>query len=408
MAKTHSEFSPSASHRWMNCAGSVALCKDAPPQVFSKYAHEGTQAHKCLEFILKKFIAATGNKIPLMKTAEKIARTKWNDEMVDNALLAAKIIFDLRPSPTAKLLIETKIQMTHLGPKVFGSLDAAWVEMWGPLVVIDYKYGAGMPVYPFYEESQKENSQLMLYAAGLAKKCNYEFNSVVLVIIQPRVWNENDEKFTLHKTKIRILKNFETEIKKAITAAKTPKAKLVSGEWCTFCPANTICPEISKNAMEKADIVFDVDTGIQATPDPKALTPEHLGKILDACDTLEKWMTAVREHAFALAERGEKIPGRKLVNKRGVRVWLPKAEAWAAKKFGARVYKREFLSPAQLEKTIGSEAKNFTAKYTSNISSGYTLVKESDKRDEVTSLLAFDIKNDNKENVVKLKPTNKG
>src|SRR5690606_28337427 len=105
---------------------------------------------------------------------------------------AAKKIYELRPSHSAKLLIETKVALKQVGPGLFGTLDYAWVDEWGELTVIDYKYGQGVAVFPV-DENGKGNSQLMYYAAGLANKFHYEFDSVKLVIIQPRVWRDDGE-----------------------------------------------------------------------------------------------------------------------------------------------------------------------------------------------------------------------
>ena len=360
--RQHASFAPSAAHRWMNCPGSFNLSKKAPPQFESKYAIEGTQAHECLEFIVKRY-----SNLHKVKTE---AVKKWDEEKVEHAITAAKIIFDLRPSPSAKLSTETKVKLEHISKNLYGSLDYSWVEDFGSLVVIDYKYGAGVPVSPV------ENHQLLTYAVGVAKKHNYEFDSVKLVIIQPRVEGVQSGWVTT----VKRLQQFERELKDAIRAAKQPDARLNNGEWCRWCPALTICPAVSKNQMVKADIVFDVDTGIEAVPDPKGVTVDKLPAILDACEVLELWIKGVREHAFNLADNGKKIKGWKLEPKRAQRVWLPKAEALAKRTFGSMAFKTEMLSPAQLEKSVGKEgAKSFIEKNTAQVSSGFNLVREDGK-----------------------------
>lgn len=381
--RKHSDFAASASERWLNCHGSVNLCKKAPPQKESKYALEGTQAHECLEFIVKRYSNLLKAKTEALK--------KYPEDMVEHALTSADVIFDLKPSKSAKLVIEERIHLKQVGPALFGTLDYAWVDVWGELTVIDYKYGQGVAVFPCDEEG-KENSQLMYYAAGIAHKFNYEFDSVKLVIVQPRVWNEDGVIFREHKTTIGKLRKFEKEVKEAVAIAKTAQAPLRAGDWCKWCPAATLCPEISDNQMRNADIFLEESTGAVAVPEPKALNVERLPKLLDACDVLETWIEKVREHAFELAKTGTKIPGRKLVQKRSTRTWLPDAEKKAQEFFGELAFsKPQLLSPAQLEKAVGKEAKEFTQEFTTNISSGVTLVPESDKRPEVKDAILFDI-----------------
>lgn len=389
--RKHSDFAASSSHRWLNCPGSVELSKKAPPQKESPYAAEGTRAHECLEFIVRRFSNLEGAKTEALK--------KWPAEMVEHAITSAKTIFKLKPSKEAKLLIETRVVLKHIGAGLFGTLDYAWVDIWGELTIIDYKYGAGVPVLPIDDESGEPNSQLMYYASGIAAKYDYEFSHVKLAIIQPRVWREDEDPLTEGKTTIKALREFEKKVKAAVANSKKPGAPLnpapsEGDNWCRWCPAASFCPAISKMQMSNADIAFDVETGIDPNTMPKveALTAETLPKVLDACDLLEVWIEKVRAYAFQLACDGHKIGGRKLVEKRTVRFWLPEAEDAAKKIYGEMAFsKPELLSPAQLEKKLGKQAKGFTEEYTDNKSSGYTLAKASDRRPEISSIVAFDV-----------------
>lgn len=381
--RKHSSFSASASKRWLTCPGSVALSRQAPPQKESFYAKEGTEAHECLEFIVKRY----GNKERAVGEALK----RWPLEMVEHCEKSADLVFELKPSEHAKLLVETRVQISSISDKLFGTLDYAWIEDWGKLVIIDFKYGAGIPVLPF--EDGEENTQLLYYAAGLCDKFGYDFETIELAVIQPRVWRDDGSALTSHETSVSVVKDFKNKIRDAISVAKKPNAPLCAGDHCRFCPASPLCPELSKNSMAAADIVFDVDDGkIQALPQTELIPVAKLPQVLKSCDLLEKWIKSVREFAFEYAEAGNEIEGYKLVAKRSTRSWLPEAEDAARRLFKNEAYEetKRFLSPAQLEKKLGAKAKAFTEEYTTAISSGFTLVPEKDKRAPVKDVVVFD------------------
>jgi hypothetical protein len=377
--RKHSKFAASSAKRWLNCPGSVRLSEKAPPQFESIYAKEGTDAHECLEFLVRRYV----NLLIAMNEAKK----KWPEEMVEHAVNAAHLIHELRPSKDSKMLIETRVSLKHISPKMFGTLDYAWVDDWGDLVVIDFKYGVGV-VNPLEDDGQP-NPQLMYYAAGLLQKYGDGFGSLKLAIIQPRVFGDSPLKVA--DVAISKIKEFEDQVRKAHTLAHRPDAPFKAGDWCKYCSAITICPENSQKQLVEAEIIFDIDDGIIANPEPLTLTAANLPKLLKAADQLELWIKAVREQAFNMATGGQKIPGYKLIEKRPTRVWTNDAEKVARVKFGQETYEQKMLSPAQLEKKFGAQGKDFTAKYTAAVSSGVNLVPESHKAPEAVTQIQFDL-----------------
>ncbi len=383
-SRKHSEFSPSSAERWMKCPGSIRLGKSAPPQRESFYAREGTEAHECLEFLVKRFSNLDGARVE--------AARKYPLEMVSHGVESARRIFspDLRPSPEAKLLVESRVKM-QLAKAIWGTLDYAWVDLWGTLAVADYKYGVN-PVLPVGEDGTP-NPQLMIYAHGLAERHDFDFTDVKLAIIQPRAWSESGDGVTHATVSIKRLREFGLEVAEAVKRASSPGAPLVSGSHCKYCPAVATCPELSRKALDDANIVFDTDVGIVAAPSAQLITAKTLPGYLKAADQLDIWIKELRAVAYQLAEDGEEIPGYKLVPKRASRIWAPEARTRAEMVFGAAAFEIEtrFLSPAQLEKKIGKKnAEKFVNEFTSSVSSGFALVPESDKRGEVHSTLAFD------------------
>jgi len=391
-SRKHSLFGPSSAERWLECLGSVELAKSAPPQQDSPWALEGTRAHECLEYIVKRYEDR--------RSAKQEALSKWPGDMVEHCLSAADIIFSpkIRPSPEAELMTEQRVVLKS-AKQIFGTLDYAWVDYFGVLTVVDFKYGVGVTVFAENEQGEP-NPQLMLYAAALASKFNFDFEMVRIAIIQPRVWAADEDPISIRDVSIKELKAFIKKVEQAVQIAMQPGAPLKSGSHCRWCPSASTCPENSTKALAKAHIAFDIEEGVQAKPDTMLLTAETLPRILEACDELEIWIRAARARAQQLAESGVTIPGYKLVPKRAVRVWLPGAESAAAAKWQLDAYhfEKKFRSPAQLEKLKGKEAKEFAKEFTASVSSGANLVRENDKRPELPSVSSdFDFEDDDDE-----------
>ncbi len=237
--KLHSKFSASGSDRWLNCPGSVALSEKAPPQKESVYALEGTDAHTCLEFIMK-------NKRPY--TAASMLTKQYPTSMVDHALKCYEQIKSLVPQG-AELLCETKVELDFVEPGMFGTVDAAIVELFGVLWVIDYKYGAGRMVSP------EGNTQAIYYALGIAHKYNFNFAKIRLAIAQPRVIHK-DGFFRTWDMEVPELMKWTGIFKKGVEACKEPNPPFNPGRWCYFCPAQDICPAIEAKDFEKAQADF--------------------------------------------------------------------------------------------------------------------------------------------------------
>ena len=240
--KLHAKFSASGSERWINCPGSIALSAKAPAQVDSVYAKEGTDAHTVLEFVMKN------RKVPSNKVVGALKR-QWPMAMITHAIETAGNIYKLVPKD-AELLCETRVDLEFVDEGMFGTVDAAIVELFGTLWVIDYKYGAGRLVDP------KENTQMIYYALGIAHKFHFNFADVVLAIAQPRIVHR-DGFFRTWRMEVTELMAYESFFKKKVAAAKSPNAPLKAGRWCFFCPAQSICPAVNASQFEEAQRDFD-------------------------------------------------------------------------------------------------------------------------------------------------------
>lgn len=369
--KAHATYGASSSKRWLNCHGSIRLISEAPPAKETSYAAEGTEAHACLEFILK-------NRSNL-KAAYAMAAKRWPGEMVNHAIDAWDYLEKrLAEHPDAEFLTETRVDASpYTREGEFGTLDAAIVEPFGKLIVVDYKYGAGVIVDP------EENEQLIYYALGLSYQYDHNFSEVEIVVIQPRGYHESGKTTRTWTTSVDTLLLWADRFREGVKACEDPFAETKAGDWCQFCPAAVICPSIKEEQFAKAKVIFKDETGEIETLEPKTIAIKNLGTILSAFKPLRQWMDAVEEHALHVLERGEPVKGWKLVEKKSIRKWvdIEKVSRDAKKKFGDLAFSApEILSPAQLEKAIKEIDSSWISARVTNQASGFTIVPESDKR----------------------------
>lgn len=114
---------------------------------------------------------------------------------------------------------------------------------------------------------------------------------------------------------------------------------------------------------------------------------ERIVELVEKAELFEDWLKGLRSYLHEAAMRGEKVPGYKLVPKRGQRQWArePKevAEHMALLIGEDEMYaERELLSVAQMEKVVGKG--NVPPNLYATVSSGYNLVKESNPLPEIT------------------------
>lgn len=238
--RKHAKFSASGSDRWLNCPGSVALSEISGPSPESRYAKEGTDAHLCLEMVMKNNSSSS-----IVSMLSK----RFPRSMVDHAIKTYELIVEKMPQGS-KLLTETEVRLDFVDRGMFGTVDAGIVDLFGVLWVIDYKYGAGRLVNP------EENSQAIYYALGIAHKYNFNFEVARLGIIQPRIVHREGI-FRTWDIEISQLMKWTKKFKDGVKACKDPFADLKKGRWCFFCPAQSICPLMEDDRYTRAQTDFD-------------------------------------------------------------------------------------------------------------------------------------------------------
>lgn len=380
MTNKHSNLGASSASRWMNCPGSVNLIESLPFKPESGvYAREGTAAHQLAETCLR-IDAQPYDFLGTLLSIDDKEPIEITENMCDAVQVYVDYIRD-RQSLGGKLDIEVKFDLSSIEPGMFGTSDAAiYFDFLGEIEIVDYKHGAGVAVSPV------NNSQLKYYALGATQALKvHPETKVKLTVVQPRAMGEAIKSWDCTITN---LIDFSADLKAAAKLTRVDKAKTQIGDWCKFCAASPICPEIKKTALEKAQAAFS-PIGL-LLPEPTNLHTDHIREIMDFSDILESWLKNVANYAFELADRGVKIPGYKLVQKRANRKWRDEIET--IKSLSSSLHPLEvkdlylepkLKSPAQIEAM--KVDKNLVASLTMTPDSRLTLTTEDDKRPEAKS-----------------------
>lgn len=348
-------------HRWANCPASVRM-SDGLPGKESENAKEGTIAHGLAE--------------QWLKTGKQPECPPEYPDMIDAIQVYVDYVKDRkkkkRGGQKPMVELEHQFHLEHLHPDLWGTADCV---VWRPdelvLEVIDYKHGAGVCV------EVDDNEQLFYYALGALFEVNVPATTIRITIVQPRFPHT---KGPIRSQDIDLvdLMAFQTDLVEAVKRTEDPDAPFKPGDWCRWCKAAAICPELKGKAQELAKMEFSSDTKYDA---------EELAAALELLPTIEGWAKSVREFAYAEAEHGRCPPRHKLVEKRASRKWRDDGDAIITlrdklKLEDEAIFERKLRSPAQIEKELGKD-KGQIENLVVSVSSGLTLVHESDKREAV-------------------------
>jgi hypothetical protein len=331
-----------------------------PPQPSSKYADAGTLLHNMIALVLEM------DEKPEDLLGSKYRDIAFDQEMLENKLLPAlRLLDEVDPEQEMEYDVETRVGFADLLPDVFGSTDLIG-RIGDRAIVLDWKFGDGVVV------EAEENPQLMFYAAASMRteRSKWAFEGateIECIIVQPphiRRWVT---------TPARIAQ-FEKELVMAVRTAQQPDAPLAMGDHCKWCAAKPLCPLMTGQLDRVAKTSLD------------ALDGWRIGELLIKADILEEWIKDLRALAFRKAETGQGVPGFKLVAKRATRSWVDesKAKAELLKHLSeSEVMESSLVSPAQAEKKLKKLKLALPEDSVVALSSGNTLVPESDPRPAV-------------------------
>ena len=372
----HARLSPSASHRWINCPGSVHLAEQCPPQGGSTYTAEGTEAHALAELKLRKF-NEEGTSDSFDKQLDK-ARNEFEyycGEMEEATDFYFDIVTEklIQGGPDAELMIEQRFSLDKWVPDSFGSADAVIIAG-NTIEVCDLKYGKGVKV------DAVGNPQLRLYGLGAAELFGdlYDFDTVRVTIIQPRLDHVSTEEISLED-----LKDWaENWVAPAAKLAMSNTDEVHCGDWCQFCPAKAICRERAEANLELARHDFKK---------PALLTDEEIGEVLRQAEEVQKWVADVSAYALEQALAGKQYDGWKLVEGRSIRKYADEikvADTLKAAGFDeALLYERKLNGITNMEKLVGKKKlTELLGDLLVKPAGKPVLVPESDKREAIKTV----------------------
>jgi hypothetical protein len=245
----HAKLSPSGASIWMNCAGSINAQEGLPDET-SEFAAEGTRAHDISDLCLTLGLDPYDF---IGDTAEVEGfKFEWTEEDADYLALG----IDQVRAFGGQFFGEHRVDLSPwLGPDQFGTLDRAIILPDGLMVIIDLKFGRGIPVSPI------ENKQLMLYALGFwyahCRETHADPDTRILIIIdQPRCSGGGGEWYTT----LAELLAFGEEARAAAERTRDPNAPRTAGDHCLWClrrQAPGGCANFDEFAVDAARQQFD-------------------------------------------------------------------------------------------------------------------------------------------------------
>jgi len=378
-ARKHALLSASGASRWLHCTPSARLEEKFQESAPSVHAEEGTLAHELSDVQLRYLngeISLQSRKKELTKIAKHKLYAPEMQVEVDKYLEYVAEALNVARATTedAKLLIEERVDFSHLVEQGFGTGDACIVGD-GQMEIIDLKYGRGVQVFA------ENNPQLMLYASGALRhyELSYNISEVKMTIVQPRL--DHISSWTIS---VEELEQWgEGVVKPKAKEAYQGKGHKQVGDWCKWCKVKASCPAQAEHHLALAKLDFE---------EPPLLPLSRVIEIYKQLPMLTDWATSVADFLKAEALKGTPIEGYKLVEGRSSRSWTDEAAVEAELLAHPDTRPADYLVtklagiPA-IEKLVGKKAfPDLLGKYVVKPQGSPTLVPETDGRPPLNSL----------------------
>ncbi len=319
----HSVLAPSASERWVKCAGSRAL-EAAYPSLPNEKSEEGDIAHSVACHL-----------------AQGVSVSNATDEMQEGA----EMWVDALPKGLNWHLEET-VSIKSVHGECFGTPDCwAYDHTIKALHVLDYKFG-----HRFVEVF--ENTQLILYALGVIEnhpECfgfnwNNSPDKIVFTIVQPRSYHRDGpvRSWTAYMpTMAKWLEIMRDAAEKAILGS----APTISGEHCRNCSARRVCPTLQASAYHAVEYSGD-NTPFDL---PSGQIGRELVTLRSALALLSARESGIAAEVLQRVKTGEVVPGWMTEQGMGREKWIAPLEEIVAlgDMMGVKVSKPGAITPKQ-------------------------------------------------------------
>jgi hypothetical protein len=394
MPGQHARLSPSGSHRWLSCAGSIVLESQFPNES-NEWSDSGTAMHTIASVCLtspedRHRVDATyfiGSKVSINDESEPLREVLFTQEMAETVNGYIDTIRALTVG--CELHVEQRVEFSeYVGvPDQFGTMDAQWlVPLEDPttheLCICDLKTG-------FRFVPIEGNTQLMLYALGCLSRYNltHDIRSIRLMIYQPQHGGMREHVITIEE-----LLAFAAVAKEAARAVEdaTREFPLVQStlgqsglalDWeqvylnpdpneddCAFCRAMSTCPAKRAKFERIAGVGFDVIAEGDYVWDMQTETTEKLSTAMKAVGELEDLCKAIRAEVERRLLLGMPVTDFGLeLGREGARNWRdPAAAALYLHKTMRlpieKVYDMKLISPTTAETLAGYKQGKKVAK----------------------------------------------
>lgn len=389
--KEHAVLGPSGWDRWSTCPGSVVL-EEGFPNRTSTYAAWGTVAHEVASMCLLYDSDAEGY-LDKVYTVEGHTITV-DMEMADCVNTYLGVVHSLIDEEAGDvLMIEQEVPIGHLTGEsgATGTADVIGIVNNGKrLVVVDFKGGAGVPVYAYTDVEEQFaaagctpsiNGQMGMYALGALEKYGLIYEDIAeveLVISQPRVSEEPSsivisvdelhsfgEEVRLAAGRVELARQIDV-VANIQGAADVALELYPSEKACKFCRARSSCPALRAEVEGSLAMVSSAEPAEfeDLTLPRKAASVtvgsdtdvERLASFMRAAPLIEEALKAVRAEVERRLLDGQAVPGYYLgEGKKGNRRWKDeaKAEAELRKRYKVpEIFEMKLISPSKAEKLM--------------------------------------------------------
>ena len=224
MPDKHAFLSPSSAERWYNCPPSAWLCEQFP-DLGSVFAAEGTEAHSLCEYLLGVYLGRKD------LTDPRPGLQYYNEEMEECCQGYVQYVTEIiegfrKAGESPAVYVEQRVDLRRFIPESMGTSDCVIVGG-DQIVIVDFKYG----MHPVPATSL----QLRIYALAACELFSalYDFESVRMVVYQPRIVNVDESSMSVND----LYAWAEQDLHPRAQSALTGKGDYCVGSWCRNCRA---------------------------------------------------------------------------------------------------------------------------------------------------------------------------